>query len=74
MSNWEKYGAPWLGLGAIILIIFIMGWLSTSRGRVGTSGAVSSGLWKCVTCRQCLNKRNVRLAKNKYCSHCNREY
>ena len=28
MSNWEKYGAPWLGLGAIILIIFIMGWLS----------------------------------------------
>ena len=52
----------------------LCGRLSTSRGRVGISGAVSSGLWKRVTCRQCLNKRNVRLAKNKYCSYCNREY
>jgi len=52
----------------------LCGRLSTSQGRVGISGAVSSGLWKSVTCRQCLNKRNVRLAKNKYCSHCNREY
>jgi len=52
----------------------LCGRLSTSQGRVGTSGAVSSGLWNCVTCRQCLHKRNVRLAKNKYCSHCNREY
>ena len=40
----------------------------------GAFGTVASGLWKRVTCRQCLNKRNVRLAKNKYCSYCNREY
>ena len=55
----------------------LCGRLSTSRVyRVGYSGAatLSSGLWKRVTCRQCLNKRNVRLEKNKYCIHCNREY